>query len=230
LDAVFTKLFTEPGTSYGVGFFGGEPFLNFGLMERAAARGDEWKTRGMNVRFGVTTNGTVMDDAVAAFFDRYIDTATFSIDGERKDHDRCRATRAGMGTHARVLENLRELRKKARFRLHIQSVITGATAWRVEDVYAFLETLMPNSLELDMAFVTDDNPAYIDDESFRGAVSGMVAVNARVLRGLADDGPALLMGYPLMGVPQEVQGLYVVTAHAKKGINHEECVHINHCD
>src|SRR5690606_33595987 len=55
------------------------------------------------------TNGTLIDEAWCALFTHHRVRVGISIDGPADLHDRHRRTRAGAGTHARVMRGLRQL-------------------------------------------------------------------------------------------------------------------------
>lgn len=78
-----------------IGFLGGEPFLNRSLIRRvveySAAGGAQ---RGFDVRFAVTTNGTLLTDEDCALLRAYRFGVTVSVDGGQALHD---AQRPGAG-------------------------------------------------------------------------------------------------------------------------------------
>ncbi len=93
-------------------FFGGEPLLNLPLMRRAVtlARrlGEE---AGCEVRFALTTNGTLLDDAVIEFIREHIGSLAVSLDGETGVNDEARRFRRGSeSVHDRVVNGLARLR------------------------------------------------------------------------------------------------------------------------
>lgn len=93
-----------------VGFFGGEPLIE-------AARIREWmhsarlsaRTQGKQVRFNITTNGTITNfDAHAVLMDPDIELAV-SCDGTAEQHDTHRRDTQGRGSFAQVETTLRIL-------------------------------------------------------------------------------------------------------------------------
>lgn len=90
-----------------VSFFGGEPMLRFREMVRhtrtAAALA---RRRGRDVRFQVTTNGTVLDDHHLRFLARYGFHVAVSVDGVGEAHDRQRPFRSGRPSSPLVWRNL----------------------------------------------------------------------------------------------------------------------------
>ncbi|MHC4201076.1 MAG: radical SAM protein, partial [Planctomycetota bacterium] len=83
----------EPPGPWRVGFFGGEPLLVWDLVrevtELARERADRF---GARVRFSVTTNGTLLDEARARFLAERGFSLIVSLDGPQELHDRERIT------------------------------------------------------------------------------------------------------------------------------------------
>ena len=62
-------------------FSGGEPLLEFGLIQRVVRYAKRAKAPGTVVRFGVTTNGLRLTDEVATFLERHRFDVELSFDG-----------------------------------------------------------------------------------------------------------------------------------------------------
>jgi len=77
-----------------VGFFGGEPFLRWNLMKRVV----EWveneaKQRGVERKFYVTTNATLVDEERAKWLALHEFSPTVSLDGNEVTHNAMRPSR-----------------------------------------------------------------------------------------------------------------------------------------
>ena len=100
----------QAGDRVNVAFLGGEPLANRSVLrettsyvtERAAARDVE-------VRWSITTNGTLLTVEDADFFEENAFAVTISLDGAREDHDRLRPFKSGTGSFDRILERVRPL-------------------------------------------------------------------------------------------------------------------------
>lgn len=98
-----------------VDFFGGEPLLNWSVLQQLVAYGREqettWSKRGMSkrFRFTLTTNGMLLDDAIIAFANEHMDNVVLSLDGRREIHDHFRKTSDGRGSFDIVLPKFRQL-------------------------------------------------------------------------------------------------------------------------
>jgi uncharacterized protein len=104
--AAVDTLFRDAGAGERVNlaFLGGEPLANRALLrqctEHAAALGE---TRGVQVGFSITTNGTLLTPDDGAFFERFGFAVTVSLDGTREQHDRLRPFKDGRGSFERIL-------------------------------------------------------------------------------------------------------------------------------
>ncbi len=96
----------------GITFMGGEPLLEYSLLKdflpRARRRLEE---AGKEVRFDLTTNGTLLDGEKASFLARQGVHVLVSLDGGRASHDRYRAFPGGEGSFEKVLKGLEALRR-----------------------------------------------------------------------------------------------------------------------
>lgn len=94
----------------GIVFFGGEPLTRFpairALTLEALARA---QAAGKAVDFSLTTNATLLNDEMIAFFREHRFGISVSMDGDELEHDRRRITIGGRGTYQRVAANARKL-------------------------------------------------------------------------------------------------------------------------
>lgn len=97
----------DPARPITIGFLGGEPFLNRPLLHRlvdyAAGLGAE---RHLDVRYSVTTNGTLLTEADRRLLRRHPFAVTVSLDGEEAAHDRNRPNKAGRGSWRRAMQGI----------------------------------------------------------------------------------------------------------------------------
>lgn len=93
-----------------IGFLGGEPFLNGALIHRtvayAAARA---RAEALDIRFSVTTNGTLLKPADRRLLRAHPFAVTVSLDGGEATHDRNRPNRGGGGSWTRAVRAVRPL-------------------------------------------------------------------------------------------------------------------------
>src|ERR1035437_1745969 len=97
----------EGATSLEVTFTGGEPLLEFSLLEELTEYANERALKaGMQVTVVLKTNGTILTQAILAFMRGSCSKVVVSIDGNCTSHDAYRKNRAGNGTHRAVRQNL----------------------------------------------------------------------------------------------------------------------------
>lgn len=95
-----------------VGFYGGEPLLEFGLI-KDCIKYAEGKSEGKKLTFNLTSNGTLLTDEVVEFFQEHEVSVLISLDGPREMHDHHRKQAGnGCGSFDIIMENLEMLKKK----------------------------------------------------------------------------------------------------------------------
>lgn len=93
-----------------VGFYGGEPFLEFNLIKSVITYCKEnysYRT----LKFNVTTNGVLLNKEIIQYCIENDMLVTISIDGSKEEHDANRVTRDGKGTFDIILNNIRLIEK-----------------------------------------------------------------------------------------------------------------------
>ncbi|MCP4687655.1 MAG: radical SAM protein, partial [Desulfobacterales bacterium] len=137
-------------------FFGGEPFIEEGLVEVVVHRGRMVsETLGLTPRFEVSTNG-VFDGGVARFAGDYFDAVVLSLDGFREMHDRHRPMKDGGGSFEAAARTAKRL-SRSPAELCIRCCVSRENVDRLEDVAAwFCDALRPSIIDFETLSV---NPA-----------------------------------------------------------------------
>lgn len=110
---------------YNVGFYGGEPLLEWELLKELVLFSEK-ELIGKKIIFSLTTNASLITEPVAAFLDMHGINTTVSLDGIPEVNDQNRVYKEGSGTSETVLNNLQMIRKRHPnlFKeLHISSVV-----------------------------------------------------------------------------------------------------------
>lgn len=92
-----------------VGFYGGEPLLSFELIKRIV---NYSKIMKYECDFYITTNGTILDKEIIDFFIDNSFYIAFSLDGNKKNHDRNRVFAEARGTFDCVMTNIKSLQNR----------------------------------------------------------------------------------------------------------------------
>jgi uncharacterized protein len=107
VDLLLEESVGEHGVS--IVFFGGEPLLCPELIERVVEYATVAAGASRRVTFHVTTNGTLLDGALASRLTEMGVRILVSIDGPESDHDRHRVFPDGRGSYRLLADRLRSL-------------------------------------------------------------------------------------------------------------------------
>ncbi len=100
----------EPGARLNLAFLGGEPLVNRPVLQEVTRRAAALaQGRGVTLTFSITTNGTLLNEADAAFFEEFGFAVTVSLDGPAETHDALRPYKSGRGSFDRIMANVRPL-------------------------------------------------------------------------------------------------------------------------
>ena len=94
----------DPLAPITVGFIGGEPFVNRHLIHQSVDYSSaKARQRGLDLRFSVTTNGTLLREDDLQLLRSHRFAVTVSIDGDARTHERLRPLLNGQaGSHAQL--------------------------------------------------------------------------------------------------------------------------------
>jgi uncharacterized protein len=105
----------QPGERAHLAFMGGEPLANRDVLRAttiyAAGRAEKQRVQ---LGFAITTNGTLLDESDAEFFEAYGFAVTVSLDGPPELHDRLRPFKGGRGSFERIRRNVEPLLARQR--------------------------------------------------------------------------------------------------------------------
>jgi uncharacterized protein len=108
-----------------LGFSGGEPMLNWGVVRDAITYCQEQAARhGKQVHYVLKTNGTRLDDENIAFIKEQRIRVLISLDGPPAVHDRMRPTATGRGSHDVVVAGLSQLLAECAEQVVIRATLT----------------------------------------------------------------------------------------------------------
>ena len=100
----------QPGARLNLAFLGGEPLVNRRTLQDATRRAAGLaRERGVTLTFSITTNGTLVGEADADFFEEFGFAVTISLDGPQEVHDAQRMYKSGKGSFDRIMENVRPM-------------------------------------------------------------------------------------------------------------------------
>ncbi|MBN1330966.1 MAG: SPASM domain-containing protein [Candidatus Heimdallarchaeota archaeon] len=96
-----------------IGFFGGEPMLNFELIKKVVKYSTEQgKLKGKKFEYSINTNGTLLNKDAIFFFKKHKVKILVSLDGDKVIQDGQRPFKNGKGSYDIIKENVRRLLKE----------------------------------------------------------------------------------------------------------------------
>jgi len=117
---------------------GGEPTLmGLDFFRRSVELAESYLQPGQRARHTIQTNGTLLDEEWAAFFEEHDFLVGLSIDGPQEMHDAYRVNKGGRGSFDEVMRGLGHLRE-TRVEWNALTTIHAANGDRGREVYCFL--------------------------------------------------------------------------------------------
>lgn len=124
---------------YAFGWQGGEPTLmGLEFFQTVVRLQKRYARPGSSVSNGLQTNGTLLTDAMAAFFTEYKFLLGVSLDGPPEIHDHYRKHADDRGTHREVMRGIRALRRQGT-EFNALTLVTQANVHRGKGVYRYLK-------------------------------------------------------------------------------------------
>lgn len=98
------------GSRVNLSFLGGEPLYARDLIHAATAQATRLAAeKNVRIGFSITTNGSLIDESDADFFERHSFAVSISLDGIGEAHDRLRPFKNGKGSFERIMERVSPL-------------------------------------------------------------------------------------------------------------------------
>jgi uncharacterized protein len=128
------------GSRVNLAFLGGEPLANRRVLHSATEYAAQLAVeRGVHVSFSITTNGTLLTEEDAAFFERHGFAVTVSLDGLREAHDLQRPFKNGGGSFELIMSRVRPLLAAQRqMQVSVRATITPGNLGLRESLDYFL--------------------------------------------------------------------------------------------
>ncbi|WP_167893538.1 radical SAM protein [Thermococcus sp. M36] len=107
--------FLNPKREPTIAFYGGEPLLNFKIIEKCVNYTNHKYSDEFTPRYTITTNAALINKRIAEFLVKNDFDVSISLDGPKNEHDRNRILPNGRGTFdlvMRGISNLKEAQKK----------------------------------------------------------------------------------------------------------------------
>jgi len=172
----------RPGADLLLGFMGGEPLLNRGLIHEivpyAAKQG---ALSGHRFRFSITTNATLLTDADAALFGQYPFCVQVSIDGPADANDSQRPMRDGRGSYDSILKGLGLLARHGRPRQLSARVTITRKSSGLEKILDHLIGLGFDDVGFALVLVSPNDELALREADFAALLGEMKACGRKCL-------------------------------------------------
>ena len=113
-----------PEARLNLSFLGGEPLVNRSVLRAATVRAEDLAAqRGVPITFSITTNGTLLTEDDAEFFEEHGFAVTVSLDGLREAHNALRPYKGGNGSFDAIMARVTPLLKRQR-RMQVSARVT----------------------------------------------------------------------------------------------------------
>ena len=111
VDFYFAHSKESEREGYSIGFYGGEPLLNFSVIKKVIEYvKDKYPQKAKDTIFTISTNLTLLTYEHIKFFIKHNVHLAVSLDGPEKIHNRYRVFKSGKGSYKKVMENLEKFR------------------------------------------------------------------------------------------------------------------------
>ena len=157
-----------------VSFFGGEPLLEWELLQYCHETvADRAARRGIQVRYGITTNGTLLTQDKLEWMTERDYLIGLSLDGSPAMHDTNRCFADGRGSHAAVWEALERMCRIPKLRHKVICVVNPANHHHLREGVRWLHAHYPGEIGLNFDYWSEWTDAQFD--SLTEQLEGMTA-------------------------------------------------------
>ena len=140
----FVMLRSREVKSLAIGFYGGEPLLEFENI-RACITYIKENYEGRIINYTITTNGTIFNDEIAKFLTKNNFDVVISIDGPRELHNKNRVYQGGEGSFDDIMRNIEYIKKyhnKLFKRISFMTVVAPGTDFSCVNDFFDAETII----------------------------------------------------------------------------------------
>lgn len=162
----FYRMHSRDTKQLAIGFYGGEPLLEFPLIVDVVHYAEE-VFEGREIIFAVTTNATLLTEEKIDFMLDHNFVFTLSIDGPKKVHDKNRVFSNGIGSYDRIINNINKFCEKDPRKLKdtsINMVIDSAQDY--EELLSLFDEPALQNVSMRYSFVEKDSFMQPPSENF----------------------------------------------------------------
>ena len=164
IDYIYDFIRNRKKKELSIGFYGGEPLLNFQVIEKIVEYSKR-KFKNWNLIFTVTTNCTILNDDIIDFLIKNNFKTLISLDGPAENHDSKRVFPDGSGSFDIVIKNLEKIRSMDPhyYQERVTFSIVYSKDLSLKELYHFFKDyeLVKQNLS-NFGYVTDIDTSYYD--------------------------------------------------------------------
>lgn len=165
-------------------FFGGEPLLNKDvILHTVRYTNAKAAELGKNTMFGITTNGTILDDEILNCFNENKFAVLVSLDGPKETHDKQRCLTDGTGSFDLVQRNLLRLSECSNIFLGCRATTTAENS-SLREVVSFLDKLPLKYCHVEPAAQSTDQANAGDDVAERENIDAFLQEYGDVVKAM----------------------------------------------
>lgn len=142
-------------------FFGGEPLLNFDLLTYSLDYINRiFKEKSLiEPKYTIVTNGTLINEEVHSFFNKYFYRITISLDGRKhiNDYNRCNQN-VDVSIHDIIYNNIQRINLDRKYKIDVQMTLTDKTLEDFVDDpvdFKYIESLNVDNIHISPMIETD---------------------------------------------------------------------------
>lgn len=193
-------------------FYGGEPFLNFSLMEDVEEYG---RGIGLGAKYTSITNGTIINDAIEKFIHEKFFSLSISLDGPKEINDNQRYGDVE-SVHDKVVTTIDRLKLK-RIPLTIKCIVTKKNYSELDDIAKYLATFDVTSIAFaDVSRIPPESEFFLSDVEFEVYAKDLSQILVKNLNRLAA-GENIPIIAPIFSILRKLITRTRVTYHCSAG-------------
>lgn len=180
-------------------FYGGEPLLNFPLMNEVEEHGQRL---GLDVKYTTITNGTIMNDIIEEFVYRTFFSFSVSLDGPKEINDNQRYGNVG-SVHDQAVKTIQRLKLKG-IPVAIKCIVTKKSFNKLNDIARYLTSLGATSIAFaDVSRIPQESEFFLSDDDVKVYAEDLSDILVQNLNQLAA-GERVAIIAPIFGILRQL--------------------------
>ncbi|NGX29004.1 MAG: hypothetical protein K940chlam1_01196, partial [Candidatus Anoxychlamydiales bacterium] len=147
-----------------ISFFGGEPLL-FPKSIKYFIERSKTCLPNTKLSFGLTTNGTILNDEIFSLLKNNRIYFQISLDGDKSIQDDLRSTKTGQGSYDRIFKNLEQF-KKIKKNLVFRTTITPKNLY-LSKIYNHFKVLGAKKVHFEIIGTSPCSPLYFNNQTIK---------------------------------------------------------------